>query len=187
MDSDHFKEPKSWKGQLLVASPALSEPTFERTVILLADHSTSEGAIGYVINRPADTTIGDLMEQPEFEDLNQVPVFQGGPVSQENLVLTSFGWNEAEKTLQFMSHLSTGEANQHLQEGFSVRAFIGYSGWSAGQLENEMKEETWSLAAPSKAVLASESLNTQLWGDLVRDLSPLHRLAADMPDDLSLN
>tara|TARA_R110002096_G_scaffold403766_3_gene601319 strand:+ start:17366 stop:17929 length:564 start_codon:yes stop_codon:yes gene_type:complete len=187
MESENSISGESWKGKLLVASPSLTEATFERTVILLLDHSKTDGAIGYVLNRSTQSVVGDLMEQPEFEKLNAVPVFEGGPVSQENLVFTSFGWNETDGKLQFMSHLSTAEANQHLQEGFSVRAFVGYSGWSAGQLEAEMECETWTLADPSRQILTLEALGTQLWGDLIRDLSPIHRLAADMPDDLSLN
>ncbi len=183
-DSSH---PKSLQGRLLIASPKLTEPTFARTVLLLANYSSSEGALGYVMNRPINKLVYDLLSDPEFGELGGVPVFQGGPVSQEHLTFCSLGWNNASDSLQLKTHLSTQEANQHLKEGFSVRAFVGYSGWSGGQLESELEDDAWVVKVPVPEIVEIENLNSGLWSDLIRDVSPFHRLAADMPDDLSLN
>ncbi len=187
MNLDDFSADDSLAGQLLIASPQLLEPTFSRTVLLLSNHTAEEGALGYILNRPLDKTVGDLMSDPEFGELHGVPVFEGGPVSTEHLTFTSLDWNDASGKLRFQSHLSAPEANQHLKEGFNVRAFVGYSGWSGGQLEGELKGNAWVVREPVRDLLEMKRLNSALWGDLIRDISPLHRLAADQPDDLSLN
>lgn len=181
------EDSNSLSGKLLLASPQLLEPTFCRTVLLLTNHSAEDGALGYILNRPMDKKLSELLTATGFSELADVPVFIGGPVSQEHLTFGSIGWNEACGSLQFQSHLSAQEAVRHLKEGFSVRGFVGYSGWSGGQLEGELKQNAWVVQAPGRDLVSLERLNTGLWGDLIREVSPLHRLAADMPDDLSLN
>ena len=65
--------------------------------------------------------------------------------------------------------------------------FLATRVWSAGQLEGELSDGAWVKQSPIKDLVSLEQLNTDLWSQLIRDESPLHRLAADMPDDLSLN
>ncbi len=176
----------SLKGRLILADPALREPTFRHSVLLLTEHSLEKGALGYILNRPLGKTVGDLLFDPEFEDLGDVPVYIGGPVSTEHLTFGSLGWSEADDALQFSTHLSAPQALRYRMEGFSVRAFVGYSGWSEGQLESELEQNTWITRMPERRVLETESLET-LWNRLLRELSPWHAIAADEPDDVSLN
>lgn len=187
MTFDPSDSSASLSGQLLLAAPSLTEPTFRRTVLLLTNHNSDEGALGYILNRPLGKTVSELLSKADFTELADVPAFIGGPVSQEHLTFGSLGWNEASGKLQFATHLSAQEAARHVKEGFSVRAFVGYSGWSEGQLEGELNENAWVVKSPVRDLVQLERLNTGLWGDLIRDVSPLHRLAADMPDDPSLN
>jgi len=69
---------------------------------------------------------------------------------------------------------------------FQIRAFVGYSGWSDGQLEDELEQKTWITHPPEKEVIDLGKTD-HLWNDLLRDLSPWHKLVADEPDNLGLN
>lgn len=177
----------SLEGKLLLASPSLVEPTFYRTVILLCNHSKDAGAMGLILNRPLGKTVEDVLPDQEFERIWEVPVFTGGPVGAGHLTFAALGWNVETRKLFFETHLSAAGAIRQFQEGFCVRAFVGYSGWSAGQLESELRQNAWEVKAPGPEIVQSKDLGGRLWTKLIRDISPLHRLEADVPDDLSLN
>ena len=177
----------SLEGKLLLASPSLLEPTFFRTVILLCSHSEERGAMGLILNRPLGRTVEEVLPDQEFERIWGIPVFTGGPVGAGHLTFAALGWNEESNVLFFETHLSAAGAIRQFEEGFCVRAFVGYSGWSAGQLENELRQNAWEVKAPGPEVVQGTDLSGQLWTKLIRDISPFHRLAADVPDDLSLN
>lgn len=186
MSSTGKQDSDSLKGSLILADPSLREPTFRHSVLLLTEHNEEEGAHGYILNRPIDKTVGELLPAEEFKSLASVPVFVGGPVSTEHLTFGSLAWSEQEKKLQFTSHLSAKQAMRHQKEGFSIRAFVGYSGWGEGQLESELKQHTWITHKPEKRVLELAELDT-LWNRLLKEMSPWHALLADEPDDVSLN
>ncbi|MCF6311944.1 MAG: YqgE/AlgH family protein [Verrucomicrobiales bacterium] len=176
----------SLQGSILLAAPSLREPTFRHSVLLLTEHSENEGAHGYILNRPLGKTVGDLLPDEAFDALADVPVFIGGPVSTEHLTFGSLAWSEEIQNLQFTSHLSAKQALRQQNEGFSIRAFVGYSGWGEGQLEAELKQSTWITHKPEKRVLDLEQLDS-LWTRLLKEMSPWHALLADEPDDVSLN
>ncbi len=110
----------------------------------------------------------------------------GGPVSTEHLTFSALGWSEDDGLLQFSTHLSAAEAVMYEMEGFQIRAFVGYSGWSEGQLEGELEQRAWITHCPEKAIIEVSNVD-QLWKSLLRELGPWHKLIADEPDDLGLN
>ncbi|MBL9155624.1 MAG: YqgE/AlgH family protein [Verrucomicrobiales bacterium] len=177
---------RSLKGSIILADPNLREPTFRHSVLLLTEHSADQGALGYILNRPLGKTVGDLLYDEQFENLADIPVYIGGPVSTEHLTFGSLGWSTAENCLHYSTHLSAPQALRHRHEGYSVRAFVGYSGWSEGQLESELERNAWITRPAEPRMLETDELDT-LWNRLLRDLSPWHALIADEPDDLSLN
>ena len=174
------------EGNLILAAPSLQEPTFRHSVLLLTEHSADHGALGYILNRPLGKTVGDLLPDAEFEDLADIPVFIGGPVSTEHLTFSSLGWSEEEDKLQYTTHLSARQAIRHIKEGFSIRAFVGYSGWAEGQLESELLQKAWITHRPEKQVVGTEDLET-LWNRMLREISPWHAIMANEPDDVWLN
>ncbi|NOX99248.1 MAG: YqgE/AlgH family protein [Verrucomicrobia bacterium] len=186
MSSTEEDHADSLQGSLIIADPSLREPTFRHSVLLLTEHSEVDGAHGYILNRPLGKSVGELLPADEFKSLADVPVFIGGPVSTEHLTFGSLAWSEDRKTLQFTSHLSAKQALRHQIEGFSLRAFVGYSGWGEGQLESELKQRTWIPHKPEKRVLDLEKIDT-LWNRMLKEMSPWHALLADEPDDVSLN
>ena len=191
MPSDPQPPIDSLKGKVILADPSLREPTFFQSVLLLTEHDPENGTHGYILNRPCGKTEGDLLNtssMPEqgIEALADTPVFMGGPVSTQHLTFFSLGWSEFGGELQYSSYLSAKAAALHRMEGFQIRAFVGYSGWEEGQLESEMKNRAWIVRDPEKRIIEVDGTD-KLWKDMLRDLSPWHRLIADEPDDLGLN
>jgi putative transcriptional regulator len=178
--------PVNLRGALILADPSLRDPNFARTVLLLTDHEVDQGAHGYVLNRPMGKKVGDLLKDPAFQGLAEVPIFHGGPVSPERLTFALLAWDEAAGRLAFTTHLSVDDAKNHRQGGGEVRAFVGYSGWGEGQLENELRQRAWITRKPAREVVSMTRPDT-LWEDLLRSMGPHYGLLAKMPDDPSLN
>jgi len=186
--SDDFDNPGplNLRGSLILAAPALRDPNFSRTVLLLTDHELDQGAHGYVLNRPMGKKLGELMTDPAFRSLAEVPIFHGGPVSPERLTFVLLEWDTVARRLVFTTHLSVADAGAAWQDGGEVRAFVGYSGWSEGQLEGELKQRAWITRKPALEVVAVANAAT-LWEDLLRSMGPHFGLLARMPEDPSLN
>jgi putative transcriptional regulator len=178
--------PIQLQGQLLLADPSLREGTFHRSVILLAEHQPAQGAFGLILNHPTGKTVGEMLTGKEFEPLQHIPVHDGGPVAHDELTFTSFWWSQ-KLGLRWALRISAEDAaNQSRKPGRIVRAFLGYAGWSAGQLEGELRRSSWIPARPKSDLLGHQH-DQGLWAELLRAVSPLHRILAEAPDDPSLN
>lgn len=171
---------------LILASPTLRDRHFARSVLLLTEHHAEHGAHGFVLNRPSNQTVGDLLPGEEFEDLKDVPVCIGGPVGPGELTFASLRWLPDEKRLEYHTHLKIGEAARRLRAGETVRAFAGYSGWAAGQLENELRHQSWITLKPRGNPLEAGDAKT-MWTNLLEQMGPAYRLIARFPEDPSLN
>lgn len=186
--NDRISEPAvSLSGSLLLALPGMPDGNFRRTVILLSAHS-EEGALGLVINRPTGLTIAGL--QPEFEGgpLADVPVFQGGPVQPDRLILAAWQILPEAGTFKLFFGIDPARALdlQQNHEQVEVRAYQGYAGWSKGQLESELAREDWLVAQVNPAALANHRA-VELWKELVGSVSPRMRLLTEFPDDPTVN
>ncbi len=178
--------PDTFGGSLLLAAPSLRDPNFFHTVLLLAAHNAQDGAFGYILNRPLDKQVSDLLEDQDLGPLADVPVFLGGPVGTNKLSFAALDWNSRKRCLQVQTHLSTDQAIRELNKGRVVRGFVGYSGWSEGQLENELEQHSWIACKPIKSVI-SDAQPANLWNTILADLGPYYNLLARMPSDPSLN
>lgn len=157
--------------QLLIAMPGMADPNFSSTVTLICEH-TNEGALGIVINRPLTLQLGGLFQQMDVSNVSpnvaQEPVLMGGPVGQErgfvlhdseqcfeNSVAVS---NDIQLTLSrdIIDKLAMGEGPKQ-----SLVA-IGYAGWDAGQLENEMLANSW-LNVPASPDIVFETPFEDRW------------------------
>jgi len=174
-------------GSLLLADPSLRDPGFGRSVVLLARHAATEGASGFIINKPLGKSVSDLVTLDELEGLSAVPVYLGGPVSTEQLTFASMTWRDDPGTLDYETHLSSEDAAHRLQEGFSIRAFVGYSGWSEGQLESEIEGRSWIIKKPDVVIADIAACDEGLWAKQLRSMGPYYQLLAGSPDDPSLN
>lgn len=155
-------------------------------MIHLVDHQPEHGAYGLILNQPIGKTVGDFLDGDHFSNLKHLEVHSGGPVEQEQLTFSALWWTP-KKGFRHAFRISLEEASDHAKRsGHIVRAFVGYSGWHAGQLENEIRKSTWMVTPPLKSVLGATH-DRELWATLLRGLSPYHRILAEAPDDPSRN
>lgn len=178
---------ESLAGQLLLAHPAMKDPNFGRAVILLSAHD-ADGALGVVINHPLSRRLADLNREFAHGPLASVPLYRGGPVEREKLLIAAWQWRGEEET-EFELHfgLDPERAAQLAgQPGITLRAFLGYSGWGRGQLEREMDRQTWFTAGPAGYNLSAED-GPALWRLILGSLDPRLKLMSDEPDDPARN
>jgi putative transcriptional regulator len=179
---------ESLRGKLLIASPALVDPNFARSVVLITEH-TDDGAMGVVLNRPSETSVEEVA--PELAAVvDSEPVFIGGPVQPQALVvLAEFADPEAAAWIVvadvgFVAAETEGERLERaVRRG---RVYAGYSGWGAGQLEGELAEEAWIVEPPMASELFADDPEV-LWQDVLARKGGQFALIARMPDDPSLN
>jgi putative transcriptional regulator len=177
---------QNFAGQLLVAHPSMLDPNFRRSVLLITSHDAEEGAMGVILNRPLDKQVSELVTDLTPETLADVPVFIGGPVATNQLMFAAFDW-EGRNSLNLKQNVDLDEADElAAKDESAVRAFVGYAGWTAGQLENELRQNAWVLRKPDRAALKPERL-PRLWFEIMRSLGPWFKMLAAAPDDPSLN
>jgi putative transcriptional regulator len=181
---------KYLKGQLLLDSGQLTGSFFARTVILICQHD-AEGAFGLVLNRPTGGKVGEALVADLPDAVKEMPLFLGGPVQP-----TAMSFLHADTFLpeaNVLANLSVGHSLDELVdlgESFSadkkVKLFAGYSGWSPGQLEDEMKRKAW-LTHPASVELIFSPETEALWSKLMRQKGWKNQLLSQLPDDPSLN
>jgi len=175
---------ESLAGTLLLAHPAMRDPNFRRAVVLMSVHN-AEGAMGVVLNRPLGQRLGELNGEFALGALAGVPLFTGGPVQTEQLLLVA--WQPQADGFRLHFGVEPERAGQLVaEEGTQVRAFLGYSGWGGGQLEKELKQNTW-IVTDVPADLLVHPQNDRLWRSVLGGLGEEWRLLAEEPEDTSLN
>jgi putative transcriptional regulator len=178
--------PMQLQGKLLLADPSLRDGIFDRSVILLADHSVDDGAFGLILNHPTGHKVGDFLTDPMFDPLKNVAVHLGGPVSREHLTFSALWWS-ADDQLHWQVRIPAEAAIERSREpGTLVRAFVGYSGWTAGQLEGELRRNSWITTRPNSWLLG-QSHDRDLWASILRSMSPYHRVLAEAPSEPGAN
>ncbi len=177
-------------GVLLIADPFLKDPNFLRTVVFLCEHK-DEGSFGFVLNRQYENTLDELI--PELEGY-KLPVYYGGPVQLDSLhflhqypelipggqeVIKGVYWGGDFEAL--VSLIKNNEIDEK-----KIRFYIGYSGWSEGQLEGEMKEKTW-LTVKANRKLIFHNDHQEIWKDSLKHLGGDYEIMVNFPIDPQLN
>ncbi len=164
----------------------MQDDNFRRSVILISAHDPN-GALGVVLNHPIGKTLGELSDKFLDGPLADIEVFNGGPVEKQQLLLCAWRMQEQGAGFQLMFGIDPAKAIElQANEGVHLRAFAGYSGWSAGQLEKELKQDTWIVTPLIPNVLDLKQDNT-LWRALLSGVGQEWRLFADEPEDPSVN
>lgn len=179
---------ESLRGKLLVASPALVDPNFARTVVFMTEHN-EEGAMGIVLNRPSETPV-EAVVAPLADIAGTEPVYIGGPVQPEAIVLLAdFSDPEAAAWI-IVADVGLASADVDLDELAAAvrrgRVYAGYSGWGPGQLEIEMEVDSWIVEPPLPKELFPDDPAT-LWSDVLGRKGGQYSLIARMPEDPSQN
>jgi putative transcriptional regulator len=180
---------ESLRGKLLIAGPQLLDPNFWRTVVLIVEHSP-EGALGLVLNRPAENTVGEAVPQLDGLLDPEEPLFVGGPVAPSSvIVLGQFERPDQAALISFgdIGVLRSGAVEA--DEGVSLRrgrAFIGHSGWGPGQLDDELERGDWIIDGARERDAFTERPG-DLWSEVLVRKGGSYALVARMPPDPSMN
>jgi putative transcriptional regulator len=156
------------QGKLLLASPRLADPNFARSVVLMIQHN-EDGALGLVLNRPLEISVRQACEESLGEQCEvEGSLYQGGPCEGPLMVVHG---NEMAKDADVLPGVffttEKGKIEVLLkQQVASARYFVGYAGWTAGQLEEEMEIESWVVADAAATAIFDEPTN--LWIKLMR-------------------
>jgi putative transcriptional regulator len=181
-------------GTLLISKPFLGDPNFERSVVLLCRHEPAEGSFGLVLNSPTTLTLGDVLNLPvEDHPAAAIPLLLGGPVEPD--------------TLHFLHQVADLPGATGLGQGVywggdfelllgllgsgavlpdAVRLFVGYSGWSSGQLAAEMQGQSW-IRQPASAGKVFTLASDAFWREILREKGGRFKLLANYPVDPRLN
>lgn len=177
-------------GNILVAEPFMLDPNFKRSVILICEQNEL-GTTGFILNKPLDMSIQELV--PDFPK-SKAPVHIGGPVSVDSLyflhnvgdlldnsmeVCPGVYWGGDFEKLKFL--METGVIKDN-----NIRFFVGYSGWSEGQLEEEMEEASWIIDEMDANYLFRIKPFV-LWQTVMNNKGNTYTVIAQMPDSVSLN
>lgn len=187
-----FEKNKSLQpGQLLLSEPFMEDENFRRTVVLLCEHHPENGTVGIILNKAIKLRLEELVENfPPFKG----KVFLGGPVGTDSLQFLHSLGDELEGTIRLSEHLYWGGNFEQLKlmikEGKvgvnDVRFYLGYSGWSVGQLEEEMKSNSWIIAKASfKYVFQTPA--DMLWKEVMQNMGGVYQTMSGYPENPSFN
>ncbi|MDN3675831.1 YqgE/AlgH family protein [Flavobacterium paronense] len=179
------------KGHLLIAEPSIiGDMSFNRSVILLADH-TSEGSVGFILNKPLKYSIKDLL--PEVN--SNFKIYNGGPVEQDNLYFIHNVPDLIPNSIEISKGIFWGGdfdftkelINTGVIKKKNIRFFLGYTGWDSEQLENEMQANSWILIKNNyeNKILGKASVN--FWKEKILELGGDYLIWSNAPENPTLN
>jgi len=178
------------KGKFLISEPFMEDNFFKRSVVFLCDHN-EDGSFGFVLNNILSINMQDVMEGFEAIDFE---VGFGGPVNSSNLYYIHTLGDILEDSICIQDGLYTGGNFEKLQTLINtgivtdkdVRFFLGYSGWTAGQLEKEIQDNAWIVTNPTENNIINAK-EKELWKNLLNDMGGKFKVIANFPEDPSLN
>ncbi|MDP9376044.1 MAG: YqgE/AlgH family protein [Actinomycetota bacterium] len=181
----------SLRGKLLLSAPNLFDPNFRRTVLLIAEH-TDDGAMGVVLNRPAEVTVGEAVPDLAWLTVSgEDPIYAGGPVATDSVVILAEFEQPGLAAALILKDVGfvpaeTDDPDELASGVRRSRVFAGHAGWGPGQLDAELDENSWIVEpALPEDVFADDP--DALWAAVMRRKGREFRLLANMPLDPSLN
>lgn len=179
------------KGKILISEPFLPDTFFNRTIVYLADHN-SEGSVGFILNKKLDIRVCDAVSG--FDRCKEY-LSMGGPVSPDTLHYLHNQGERIPNSVNVNDNIYWGGDIEFIRDLINknelhwsqIRFFLGYSGWSAGQLERELKENSWVIVK-TRGTIALDSYNfDNTWKRVLRSLDSKYRVWADFPESPDMN
>lgn len=179
------------QGNILISEPLMSDFHFGRSVVLLVDHEASEGTLGIIVNKRLNASVCDVVD--EFPDFD-APVYLGGPVADNQLffihtlgemipdsspIINGLYWGGDKETLKTL--INTGIANED-----NMRFYLGYSGWDAGQLVDELVRNSWLVGN----ITTRQLFNTpedDMWNTFVEKMGKPYAMWKRFPKNFEEN
>lgn len=181
----------SLTGKLLIAEPMLGDPNFERSVVLMLDHS-DQGALGLVLNRPTELEVGAVLEEWARWAIDPKVLHLGGPVEQTSVIGLArrrgsgfpLGWAQV---MGDLGSVDLDMAADQVGPGVDgIRFFAGYSGWGAGQVEDELSQNAWVVVDSTPADVFAPDPEA-MWREVLRRQGGKLGMLANFPRDPSFN
>jgi putative transcriptional regulator len=180
---------ESLAGQLLLASPSLHDPNFERSVVLIGVHS-ADGAMGVVLNRRSELTVAEAAPQLEQAVVETDHVYVGGPVQPSSVVFLGEFSDPEPAGLLVLGRIGFPTPDAEIEElsraTERARVFAGFAGWGEGQLEAEIESGDWIAQAALPDDVFTDDPD-ELWASVLTRKGGSYALVARMPADPSLN
>ncbi len=178
------------KGKILISEPFLPDTFFNRTVVYMADHN-AEGSVGFILNKKLEIKVCDAISG--FEGWDEF-LSMGGPVAPDTLHYLHNLGEQIPKSVLVDENIYWGGDIDVIKDLISsggldntqIRFFLGYSGWSAGQLEKELKENSWVIATINSDIVLNDQVD-DAWKRILRGLKKKYRMWADFPDSPDMN
>ncbi len=178
------------KGKILVSEPYLPDPNFERSIVLLCEHNEL-GSFGFVLNKPSLAMLGDVMDG--LEAVNST-IFVGGPVQQDTLhylhrcealsgatqITDDVYWGGDFENLKFL--INTQQIKPE-----DIKFFLGYSGWSEGQLDEELEADSWIVSDQFDSELVFETSPKEMWKKSLESMGGRFSIYSNYPEDPRMN
>ncbi|HEA19398.1 hypothetical protein LCGC14_1603590 [marine sediment metagenome] len=182
---------KPQKGKLLIAEPTLTgDVSFSRSVVLLAEHNDS-GSVGFILNKPLDYTITDLVTEIKIP----FQVYNGGPVEQDNLYFIHKVPQLIANSVEISDGIYWGGdfentvalINKRIICAGDIRFFLGYSGWSSLQLDQELSSKSWVVVSNEHESAIIHKSADAFWKEKMVELGGDYLLWSNAPENPSLN
>ena len=178
------------RGKILISEPFLYDFFFHRSIIYLTDHN-SEGSIGFILNKELDVRVSDLLDG--FGKC-EAPINLGGPVAPDTLHYIHSLGNTIPNSIEINNNIFWGGDIDAIRYAVrmgkagnnQIRFFLGYSGWTAGQLEQELTENSWVIVS-SKRDLIMNNYGDDAWKRVLKSMNKKYRIWADFPESPEMN
>ncbi|CAM1346547.1 YqgE/AlgH family protein [Tenacibaculum crassostreae] len=181
---------KPQKGRLLIADPAiLNDSSFKRTIILLTEHS-EKSSVGFILNRPMNHVLSDLIPEIDCD----FKIYEGGPVEQDNLYFIHKVPHLLPNSVEVANGMYWGGnfellkdlLNKKQLEASDIRFFLGYSGWSSNQLEEELLMDSWFVSENDYDNILTTN-DQSFWKDKLLQRGGKYKIWANAPSDIQMN
>lgn len=178
------------KGRILIAEPFLQDVYFKRSIVLLTEHN-EEGSVGFVLNKPVDMKVNDVIN--DFPKID-IDLSIGGPVATNTLHYIHTMGDLVPNSIKVIDNIYWGGDFDFIKELIENKAidksqikfFLGYSGWKAKQLENELKERSWLVVDMAPGTIMAGKLDN-IWQDILSTLGEKYKIWINSPESPSLN
>ncbi|WP_156306750.1 YqgE/AlgH family protein [Sphingobacterium endophyticum] len=181
-----FNEYIPKRGSLILSEPFMLDQNFERSVILLCEHDENDGTVGLILNHRSMLLLSDVLDEI---DNTEMPLYFGGPVEGNALFFLHKAFDKLQSGTHIVDDLYWGGdferlkylINEKLISSEEVKIFLGYSGWSPGQLDGEIKQNSWAVHNSFNIDLAFITDGENLWKEAIISMGPKYAHVANFP------
>ncbi len=186
-----MKSPEVKSGALLYADPMLHDSYFGRSVILLTSHD-DQGSVGFIVNKKLEVTLNDILPEPLAQDFE---VYYGGPVSNDTLYFVHSIGNQVPDSVPVGKKIFWGGdfsfvadliQNNEIDPS-QVKFFVGYSGWGSGQLDQELRSNSWLVGNEPPKFVFNDDACKEAWKLKMNKMGSKYSVWANFPQNPSMN